>query len=268
MDVYIGCCGWYYLRWKGLFYPEDLPTSKWFGFYASKFNSVEINSSYYRMPKERNVKTWLRNAKRFGGEDFIYSVKMNKIITHVAKLDLNQCSSELDQFLQAVFYLEDRLGCILVQLPPSFKPDNQRIDQVIQFFNYLNDKLEHHSNENLLTRKVDVAIEFRHKDWFQDDLLEELSESSFIIVSVDAPRKTKIPFIIKGNRFLYLRLHGHHEDKWYRYNYSEQELNEIKEKIEHINKTKDVERCYIYFDNDFNAWAPRNAMILKKSFVV
>ena len=112
---HIGCSGWFYWKWRGVFYPEALPTKEWFSHYASRFRTVEINASFYSWPTEANVKAWLRAA---GRRLFIYTVKVCELITHVKRF--KGTKTLVRDFGTIADILGAKMGCFLFQLPPSY----------------------------------------------------------------------------------------------------------------------------------------------------
>jgi len=122
-DIRIGTSGWHYNHWTGLFYPAKLPKSKWFEHYAKNFDTVEINNTFYQLPKQETFKNWHEQASK----NFLYTVKANRYITHIKRL--KDPSESLERFFERVDVLKENLGPILYQLPPNFhllfiQPDN------------------------------------------------------------------------------------------------------------------------------------------------
>lgn len=239
---WIGTSGYVYWHWKGLFYPKDLPTYKWFDFYARHFNTVEINASFYRWPKESTIKGWKNRAKKLEkeGKEFIFTLKANQMITHIKKL--SNVKKIVKDFYKVVSLLEPYLGCILFQLPPSLKFDEKNEKKLREFLKCLNKRYRN-------------VIEFRHASWWNEKTYE-LMEDNAIFCITSAP---KLPEdFVKTHDVIYLRFHG--KKIWYGSNYSEKELREWSEKIKK-SKAKEV---YCYFNNDFNAFAVENAIKLKQ----
>jgi hypothetical protein len=118
--AYVGCSGWFYWKWRGAFYPSDLPTTEWFDHYAKRFDTVEINASFYSWPTVANVKSWLRQAPN---HQFVYTVKVCELITHIKRF---KGTKELvKDFGLIADILGKRMGCFLFQLPPSYGGDAQ-----------------------------------------------------------------------------------------------------------------------------------------------
>ncbi|AAT44088.1 hypothetical membrane associated protein [Picrophilus oshimae DSM 9789] len=225
--IYIGCSGWFYLHWYKKFYPGDLKKSQWFKYYTSKFNTVEINSTFYRMPDERTFKNYYRNSP----ENFVYSVKMNKLVTHINKL--NDPAELINSFIKNVSILKEKLKCVLYQMPPSFKRSDENIKNII---------------ENIPGGSF---IEFRSRSW-DPKSINDIINSGIHVVSVSSK---KMPFNLYDDKILYLRFHG--DENGYMTDYSDR-LDYFAELILENN----FDESYIYFNNDYNGLAPKNALRL------
>src|SRR5215207_11450234 len=132
--IHVGCSGWVYRHWKGGFYPADLPQKRWFEFYSTEFDTVEINASFYRVPLARTFDSWRDKAP----PGFRYAVKANRLITHMKKLV--GVEEPLADFLSLARRLGPTLGPILYQLPPNLHKDLDRLDA---FLRLLPEELEH-----------------------------------------------------------------------------------------------------------------------------
>ena len=218
-----------------MFYPEDLKPSEWFRYYSSFFNTVEINSTFYRFPKKSSMKRWFRESP----EDFVFSVKVNKHITHIKRL--KDVKGELQDFYEVVSdSLKEKTGAFLFQMPPSFRYSKGNLDRILGSLSpeYLN------------------VVEFRHISWWNDDVLRALSQNKIIFCSVSAPNLPEK--LIKTTDTVYVRFHG--KENWYRYNYSEDELKLWADWI----KKENPKNLFVYFNNDFFAYAPENALLFKR----
>jgi uncharacterized protein YecE (DUF72 family) len=234
--VSVGTSGWTYRDWKGIFYPPELPQKEWFNFYKKHFDTVEINATFYRTPKEKIFEGWNRK----GGEGFLFAVKMSRLLTHRKKLLSPQ--PLLDDLLEKYRILGDSLGPILIQLPPSLHFDPERL---LAFLKLLPDDLL-------------FAVEFRHKSWFRDETYEILDSNGIGFVSFHHPY-LDCPKIATG-KLIYLRFHG--TEGLYRGRYPPSIL---KEWIQFILKNVEENRkAFVYFNNDFNADAIWDAIQLKK----
>ncbi len=236
MTLFVGTSGFYYNHWIGKFYPEGTKKSDFFKFYIEKFNTLELNSTFYRVPPVKTVENW---AKRCG-EDFKFSVKMWRKVTHYKKL--KDVEEDLKFFFERISHFKEKLGVILIQLPPSIHKEVSFLEGFI----------------NLLPGNFRYAIEFRHKSWFSDEILSLLKKYRIAFCSVSM--RGLPDDIFKTTDFIYYRFHG--KTSLYNYNYSENELKNFSEKLK--SKSSDVNDCYIFFNNDFNSYAPYNAMLLKK----
>lgn len=233
MKFYFGCSGYFYWHWKGKFYPENMEPRDFFDFYQRKFDTVEINSSFYNFPKDETVKKWYKQAR----EGFVYSVKVNRMITHMKKFVGTE--NLVKDFYKVAKILEEKLACVLFQLPPSLKFDLKKLEKIL----------------GQLNSEFKNVMEFRHKSWWNQEVKERLKENnvSFCVVSA----KNLPENFVKTSKIVYVRFHG---KEWYRYSYSNKEL---KAWADEILKGKAKEN-YIYFNNDFNAYAPENCLAFKE----
>ncbi len=235
MKKYIGCSGYFYWAWKGKFYPEELKPSGWLNFYVKKFNTVEINSTFYRFPKKTNLKKWYRQTP----EDFKFTVKVNKEITHLHRF--KNTGDRLKEFYEVVGEtLQEKLGTLLFQLPPGYKYSEENLERII----------------SQIDPGFKNVIEFRNKGWWNEKVYNAFSEKGIIFCSISAPRLPDD--IIKTSDTGYIRFHG--KTGWYDYNYSGEELKEWSSIIKETN----FKEVFIYFNNDHNAYAPYNALELVK----
>lgn len=234
--IFIGCSGWRYYDWKNIFYPEDMKSKDYFSYYCKYFNTVELNFTFYHLSRKSTFKKLYLNSPK----DFIFSVKANKIITHVKKL--KNCEEELREIFHNANELKEKFGCMLFQLPPSLK---YNLDLLKDFLKML----------RKITNK-NCALEFRHESWFNDNTYKLLREYDIAICDVSSPKLSFIPIVTA--EYIYIRLHG--KDKWYDYDYSDEELSEIKKFVEN-NKNKMV---FIYFNNTIRGNAVKNALKLKE----
>jgi len=153
MKLHAGTSGFAFKEWKGSFYPQDMKDDGMLGFYSSKFPTVEINNTFYRLPKEDVLQSWAAQVP----EPFTFAIKASQRITHFARLK-PESASAVDFLLKNTASLANRLGPILFQLPPNLKKDTERLRAFID------------------TLPVDrrYTIEFRHESWFEDDVFEAL----------------------------------------------------------------------------------------------
>jgi uncharacterized protein YecE (DUF72 family) len=232
--IYIGCSGWFYWHWRECFYPEGTPSSRWFDYYASQFRTVELNAPFYSWPTLATVQTWIRQT---GRRKFIYSIKVNELITHTRRFA--RTKHLVKDFSHVADLLGARMGCLLFQLPPSF----------------------HYTRANLhrITRQLDPrlrnVIEFRHKSWWNDTVYEAFRTSGTIFCSCSGPRLPD-ELILTSAEDVYLRFHG--TTRWYRHNYTRQELAVWADRI----RAAAPKRVWAYFNNDREGFAIKNAQTL------
>ena len=235
-DIRIGTSGWYYDHWKELFYPAGLPKSKWFEHYAQHFDTVEINNTFYHLPKEQTIQRWHAIAP----QGFLYAVKANRYITHIKRL--KDASEPLGRFFERVGLLKNTLGPILYQLPPSLHKD---LDLLASFI-------------KLLPKRKEAVFEFRHKSWYEDDTFELLSKLGVGFCIHDMPGKES-PRVVTGET-IYIRFHG--TTGRYAGSYPKSALGKWSEWLK--DHSKKLRAIYAYFNNDIDGHAIKNAMQLRK----
>lgn len=233
--AHVGCSGWFYWKWRGLFYPADMPTGEWFDHYAKRFDTVEINASFYSWPTAANVKSWKRQP---GRRKFIYSVKVCELITHVKKC--KGTKTLVKDFGVIADVLGDRMGCFLFQLPPSYHYSKARLGSIL--------------------RQLDASrrnvVEFRHASWWNETVYAAFRETGTIFCSCSGPRLPDE--LVKTADDVYVRLHG--PERWYRHHYSKEELVKWTQRI----RASGAYRAWVYFDNDNGAHAPENASTMRR----
>ncbi len=234
--MHIGTSGWHYDHWRGPFYPVDLAKVNFLRYYQERFHSVEINNSFYQLPKEKTLIAWRENAP----EGFIFAVKASRYITHLKKL------TEPDQSVKTLFdrikLLGNKLGPVLFQLPPHFQFNAARLETFLQ----------------ALPRDYRYALEFRDPSWLNAEACRILShyQAAFCIYEF-AGRRT--PHEVTTD-FVYIRLHGPGDA--YQGSYDNRELTEWARAITAwVNQGKEV---FCYFDNDAAGYAAQNALTLKE----
>jgi uncharacterized protein YecE (DUF72 family) len=234
-EIRIGTSGWVYDDWKGRFYPEDLPQDKWFEFYAERFDTVEINNTFYNLPDKSTFRKWEKQASI----GFLYAPKANRYITHMKKL--NNPEDAVKNFIERVRLLDDKLGPVLWQLPPNW---HKNVERLKGFIKLLPDDLRH-------------AFEFRDPTWFDDDVLEVLDDAgcAFVVhdMTDDVPRWT-------SGDFVYIRFHG--TQGKYSGGYGKKGLKTWAEWLgEQYNAGKSI---YGYFNNDIEGHAIDDAKTLRE----
>lgn len=225
--IHVGCSGWVYRHWKGDFYPPDLPQKRWFAHYASAFDTVEINASFYRVPLVSTFHSWCEKAPL----GFRYAVKANRFMTHMKKL--LDCDQPLSEFIALARRLGPTLGPILYQLPPSLHKDLGRLEAFLE----------------RLPRDLEHVVEFRHASWYDDAVLALLDRYGIGFVTHDlvglvSPRWA-------SGRTAYVRFHGTGGKYWGRYS-----EDEIADWAEWLVANKAAGRsCWAFFNNDIHGHA-------------
>jgi len=227
--IYIGTSGFFYKNWIGDFYPPDLPKYKYFEYYSNFFNSLELNSTFYKFPSKSTIKNWKYKIKN----GFKLSIKANKLITHNKRLNCNE--NFLNEFLDRVSLLEKKLGAILFQLPPSLKYD---IDLFSDFLSKLKPDLKY-------------AIEFRHKSWYNEDVYKLLKEKNIALVWHDFNQEM---ITQKTADFEYVRFHGINGK--YKGSYPDDILKKVASKLS--------DNAFVYFNNTDDNSAFKDALRFKK----
>jgi len=231
----VGTSGWTYDHWKGTFYPEKLAKSRWFDHYATQFPAVEVNATFYRTFADQTYHKWRERAPA----GFTYVLKVPKLITH--RKYLADVGDEIRAFWRSAALLEDKLGLVLLQVAPGTPFDLERLRQAILAFGD--------------PRRV--AVEFRRRDWLNDETRALLADCGATFVSVDSPRTRPVDWIT--SQAGYIRLHG--RSRWYSHDYTPEELDEIAE-IARRMAANGAKTVYVFFNNDFEGYAPRNALTL------
>lgn len=236
--LFLGTSGYSYSHWKGIFYPENLPSKKFLSHYAKHFNAVELNVTFYRLPKEKTFNEWFGSVP----EDFSFVLKAPKVITHLNRL--KNSIMEAQEFLMRAQILDKKLRCILWQFPPGFKPTPLLLENFFREILNFNSSLRH-------------AIEFRHKEAFAKEIIETLQKLNICLVCAHSKR---FPCYRKKTAdFSYFRFHG--PGSLYNSKYSEEDLDDWADKIVQALKVGDV---FVFFNNDFSGFAIENAIYLRK----
>ena len=188
MRVHVGTSGFSYKEWKGRFYPEKLPANRMLAFYAERFATVEINNTFYRMPKPELLAGWAEDVT--ANPNFVFVLKAPQRITHIKRLHAS-AAPDLAYFLETAGTLGTRLGPLLFQLPPNQKKDAERLRAFLA----------------LLPKGTRTAFEFRHESWFDDEVYQALRASSAALVVSDTDdTPPEGPALMTACDFGYLRL--------------------------------------------------------------
>lgn len=231
----IGTSGWHYDDWRGIFYPEKLPKRRWLEFYASHFNTLELNNSFYRLPSKDAFKNWYHTSP----PDFVFSVKVSRFITHVKRL--KDCADAVGNFMSRARLLKEKLGPLLYQLPPGMRRDDEKL---AIFLAGLPGDLKH-------------VLEFRHESWFAEDVFNLLRRYHAGFCVLDMPSLTAP--LLATTDFIYVRFHG--RQGLYSSLYTDDEMADWAEKIQGL--AGKVAAVYIYFNNDVAGYALENARAIR-----
>jgi uncharacterized protein YecE (DUF72 family) len=229
--IYVGTSGWQYGSWKGTFYPQKLPQQAWLSHYVTVFPVVEVNNSFYQLPKEGTFDKWRDETP----PKFVFVVKASRYITHIRRL--RNARESVDLFWSRASRLNEKLGPVLFQLPPRFKAD---LDLLREFL-------------SLLPARMKSAFEFRDVSWNRDDVYKTLDAAGAAWVLADRPGARVEPIVTGG--WSYIRFH---QGRPFHPAYPRSKLARWADRIAEL-PARDT---YIFFNNDPLAAAPRDAQIL------
>ncbi len=223
-----------YRHWREVFYPPKLAQSKWLEFYTRHFPTVELNSSFYRLPTEKAFSNWHQTSP----EGFIYAVKVSRFITHIKRL--KDVEEPIQTFLSRARLLKEKLGPLLYQLPPNMHRNDERLDSFLC----------------LLPKELRHVLEFRHESWLDEGVFEMLRQHNVGFCVFDMPGLS-CPLVATAD-FAYIRFHG--SSGLYYSCYSDGELEDWARRISELARSLDA--VYIYFNNDAEGYAIENAQLL------
>ena len=237
-EIRIGCSGWNYAHWRERIYPKGLPPKRWLAHYATLFDTVEINNTFYRLPKVSAVEGWVEGSP----PGFLFAVKMSRYITHIRRLGGLEQGIPLFYSRIAPLARSPKMGPVLWQLPPTFKRDDERLAAALKAL-----------------PRGRHCFEFRHPTWYVNEVYELLREHAVALVIPDSP---KYPFRQLELTADWTFVRFHHGKRGRRGNYSETELQEWAEWIGAW-RSRDID-VYAYFNNDWEGFAVHNGLRLKK----
>ena len=239
MTIQIGTSGWHYQHWRGVYYPDELNSSKWLAFYAREFSCVEVNSSFYRLPDKTTIDSWLTATP----DHFKFAIKASRYITHQKKL--RECQESLQRLFQTTAQFGDKLGPIVFQLPPHWRMNIERLATFVQ----------------LLPLDLQIAMEFRDPDWHCSAVWELLADHDIAWCEFDLPGVESTG--TQTGSFAYLRLHGPGPQP-YCGSYSDAQLEKRAMQLTQL-ENQGVE-SWVFFDNDQGGYAIENAQQLKSLY--
>jgi len=235
--VRVGCSGWNYQDWRERVYPRGLPPSKWLEHYATLFDTVEVNNTFYRLPRVEAVARWVEQSP----PGFVFAVKASRYLTHVKRL--RDLGDGVERFYAHIEPLagSPKMGPVLWQLPRTFKRDDERLAGAL---------------EALPPGRH--CFEFRHESWFADETYELLRRHNAALVIGDHPQRLFQAHELTAD-WTFIRFHYGHRGR--NGNYSERELQEWAARIKDWRRRVEV---YAYFNNDWMGFAVRNGLRLKE----
>jgi uncharacterized protein YecE (DUF72 family) len=236
--VRIGCSGWSYKSWRGGLYPKGLPASRWLERYAECFDTVEVNATFYRLPRRKTVEHWVEQTP----QGFLFAVKASRYLTHIRRL--RAIEEGVARFWEPLEPLREasRLGPVLWQLPPNLERDDDLLVSALKAL-----PPSRH------------CFEFRHPSWLTKAIGELLHEHGASLALGDDARR-ELPAMGPSGELAYLRLH--YGARGREGNYSPSELLRLRRRIAAWRAKREV---FVYFNNDWQGFAPANASELAKS---
>ena len=236
----VGCSGWNYASWRGRFYPRDLPVARWLEYYATRFDTVEINNSFYRLPDRSTFASWRTHVP----PAFRFTVKASRFLTHMKRL--LDPDEPLQRLFSSVSGLGPRLGPVLYQLPPTLAIDLPRLDRFLR-------ALRRSSSGTRLH-----VVEFRHPSWYIADTFELLTRRRVAMCLHDKLGSVITEPIV--GPFVYVRFHG--TTGRYHGSYPRRQLDRWAHLFaEQVHRGR---RVFAYFNNDPEAVATANALTLRE----
>ena len=237
MTLYLGTSGWQYKHWRETFYPKTVPQKTWLEFYAERFQTVELNNSFYRLPPPQNFEAWRERTP----DDFVIAVKASRYLTHIKRLKEPQ--QPVQVFLENAKPLKEKFGPVLVQLPPNLKIDLPSLDETLSEF-------------TRIRPDVRVAVEFRHASWWTDETRALLERHGAALCMADRNSRPISP-IWRTADWTFLRFHEGTARPWPCYGRSSLETW-AKRLASEWRSGADV---FVYFNNDPRACALRDARV-------
>lgn len=233
----VGTSGWQYDSWRGAFYPAALRQPAWLEWYAQRFATVEVNNTFYQLPAREAVRRW-HDATPAG---FTFALKCSRYLTHVRRL--NEPGEVVRRFFERVEPLEEKLGPVLLQLPPTFEAAPSRLAAALEAF----------------PKGVRVAVEFRHASWFTDEVRRILERHEAAPCLADRGSRPLMP-LWRTAGWGYLRLHEGRATP--RPCYGRQALARWVERLDTLFPRGG--EAFVYFNNDARACAVRNALMFAR----
>ena len=231
MKWWIGCSGFYYNHLRNVFYPEELPKTKWFDFYKERFNTLELNVTFYRFPQLRVFESWYRKSP----PKFSFSVKAPRLVTHYKQF--NDTAEMMEGYYTTIREgLQDKLGSILFQLPPRAAYSQEKLQKIL----------------DTLDSSFHNVLEFRHSSWWNEEVYRILAKNKITFCGMSHPLLPDE--VVQNTQVVYYRFHGTPE--LYKSPYDHAFLEKVANEIDSNKKAKQV---FLYFNNDIDGSAIKNA---------
>jgi uncharacterized protein YecE (DUF72 family) len=234
MTIRVGTSGWVYKDWRGDFYPSEVPQRRWLEHYTTVFDTVELNNAFYRLPSFEDFEGWRDRVP----DGFVVAVKASRFLTHIKRLA--EPAEPVERLMKAAAGLGDRLGPILLQLPPNLQVDIDRLDACLAEF----------------PSGIRVAVEPRHASWWTDDVRRLLEKYGAALAWADRKSRPLTP-LWRTTDWGYLRLHEGGASPWP--SYGKTALKSWARRM-----TDAWDDGYVYFNNDQHSTAPRNAETFRR----
>jgi uncharacterized protein YecE (DUF72 family) len=235
--VRIGCSGWAYTHWRERFYPKGLPQRQWLAYYAEHFDTVEINNTFYRLPKPSAVEGWVEQSP----PGFVFAIKASRYLTHVKRLKtldpyVNRFYEPLETLVRS-----EKFGPLLWQFPANFHVNAERLEAALRAL-----------------PPGRHAFEFRHESWFTEEVYDLLREhGAALVIGDESSRWVSSPHV-RTTDWTYIRLH--HGSRGRHGNYSKSEIETWARRLSQWRRDTEL---FVYFNNDWEGYAIRNARLLK-----
>jgi uncharacterized protein YecE (DUF72 family) len=236
----VGCSGWNYRDWRGDLYPAGTPARRWLETYAERFDTVEVNATFYRLATRSTVERWVEQTP----QDFCFTVKASRYLTHVKRL--TDIEEGLRKFYEPLAPLRDagRLGAVLWQLPETFHRDDGVLEALLEQL----PQCRH-------------AIELRHPSWFVENVFALLRAYDVALVLGDHPQRA---FQTDRATASWRYIRFHYGARGRRGNYSDTEIEEWAQRLHHWRLEREL---LVYFNNDWEGFAPQNALKLQQRLI-
>lgn len=243
--LFIGTSGWSYSHWRGIFYPQELPSAKRLSFYGENFDTAEVNYSFYHLPRASTYENWYRQTP----ERFVFALKASRVITHVKRL--KDVREYWNTFIDGALMLKEKLGPILLQFPSSFRASPENLERLAELLSYA-----------ISGQSLRLALEFRHASCFESPMLTLLERHHAALVLAHSER-FPIPEVTATAPFVYFRFHG--PEAMFASSYSDAQLRVWSRHIKtFLENGADV---YAYFNNDLGGHAVVNARTMGRMLI-